>query len=207
MTGEVEFTYRYVDSAAAHTAAYLWEPVVAMLRSRNARRVLDVGCGNGSFAAHLDSCGFEVLGCDPSEDGVRVARLAHPKLNFLRWGVYDDPGALGEGKFDAVVAIEVIEHLLYPRYLPRISAKVLAESGTLVLTTPYHGYLKNLLLSLTNRWDTHWSPWWDGGHVKFWSRASLGRVLGEEGFAVEQFAGAGRIPWLWKSMIVAARRR
>src|SRR5262249_37524354 len=79
--------------------------------------------------------------------------------------------------------------------------------GHLIISTPYHGYLKNLFLALTNSWDAHLSPFWDGGHIKFWSYKTLSRLLNESGFRIVRFIGAGRLPFLWKSMIVVAQKR
>jgi hypothetical protein len=83
---------------------------------------------------------------------------------------------------------------------------VLKPGGYLVLSTPYHGYLKNLALSLTGKWDFHHSPLRDGGHIKFWSRKTLTELLETEGFHVTDFIGVGRIPYLWKSMVIVARK-
>jgi hypothetical protein len=82
----------------------------------------------------------------------------------------------------------------------------LKPDGYLVLTTPYHGYFKNLVLSILGKWDAHLSPLWEGGHIKFWSRATLTRLLAEANFEVIDFAGVGRVPYLWKSMVLVARR-
>ena len=73
------------------------------------------------------------------------------------------------------------------------------------MSTPYHGYLKNLALAMTGKLDGHFSVLWDGGHIKFFSRATLERMLTDQGFEVLAFAGAGRLPLLWKSMLVNAR--
>jgi 2-polyprenyl-3-methyl-5-hydroxy-6-metoxy-1,4-benzoquinol methylase len=168
--------------------------------------VLDLGCGNGALTAELAAAGFEVVGCDPCEQAIVAARLGHSTLKFHQMGVYDDPLPLQGATFDAVVSTEVIEHLFLPRSLPRFAARVLNPDGCLILTTPYHGYLKNLALAVAGRWDTHLSPDWDYGHVKFWSRPTLTRLLAEEGFVVSEFLGAGRIPYLWKSMILVCHR-
>jgi 2-polyprenyl-6-hydroxyphenyl methylase/3-demethylubiquinone-9 3-methyltransferase len=200
----IEPQYTYSNSGANHTAEYLFRPIVSLLAGSSARRVLDLGCGNGAFSQRLATAGFEVVGCDPSSAGIRIATESFPGLRFVRCGVYDDPRALGEAPFDAIVAAEVIEHLISPRHLPRFARELLKPGGILIVSTPFHGYLKNLAISLAGRWDRHWSPQWDGGHVKFWSRRTLGRVLEEEGFAVTAFRGAGRWPMFWKSMIVAA---
>jgi 2-polyprenyl-3-methyl-5-hydroxy-6-metoxy-1,4-benzoquinol methylase len=169
--------------------------------------VLDVGCGNGALAAGLAAAGFDVTGCDDDPGGVEVSRRVAPAARFEQVGVYDDPAKLGARDFDVAVSTEVIEHLFRPAALPQFAAAVLKTRGYLILTTPYHGYLKNLALSITNGWDRHFSALWDGGHIKFWSPATLTQLLGKEGFDVVQTTGAGRVRWFWKSMIVVARKR
>jgi 2-polyprenyl-6-hydroxyphenyl methylase/3-demethylubiquinone-9 3-methyltransferase len=66
--------------------------------------------------------------------------------------------------------------------------------------------LKNLALSIAGAWDAHHHPLVDGGHIKFWSRRTLAQLLSDEGFEEVAFQGAGRLPFLWKSMILMARR-
>ena len=124
----------------------------------------------------------------------------------MRAEVGGDPAQIPGGEFDAVVSTEVIEHLFLPRQLLDLAFARLRPGGFLLVTTPYHGYLKNLALALFNRWDSHWSPQWDGGHVKFWSRRTLTTLLEAQGFRVLEFRGAGRFPWLWKSMVLVAEK-
>jgi hypothetical protein len=54
--------------------------------------------------------------------------------------------------------------------------------------------------------DAHFTALWDGGHIKFWSRKTLAKLLAGVGFDVVDFAGCGRFPYLWKSMVMTARR-
>ena len=109
-------------------------------------------------------------------------------------------------EFDFVVSLETIEHLFDPRLFLRRAFEVLKPSGVLVLSTPYHGYLKNLALAVSGRLDSHFTALWDGGHIKFFSWPTLRTLLGEAGFVEIRFRGAGRFPLLWKSMLVSARR-
>lgn len=135
-------------------------------------------------------------------------RKNHPGINFYNLGVQDDasPVLATEGEaFDAVVSTEVVEHLFSPHLLPAFARQIMLEGGYLVISTPYHGYLKNLALSVFNKWDKHHTPLWHGGHIKFWSRKTLTQLLEENGFRVTAFHGAGRLPWLWKSMILVAQ--
>ena len=199
----------YDGAAPSCPHEYVAKPVLAALRADGAvSRVLDAGCGNGSFADLLRRSGYDVSGCDVSDTGIAQARANVPGVRFAVASVYDDLcAALGaERPFDAVIALEVIEHLYSPRaFLDRARA-ALRPRGLLVLSTPYHGYLKNLALAATGKLDAHFTALWDGGHIKFWSRRTLGAVLAERGFEPVSFHGAGRLPWLWKSMVVVARR-
>ena len=107
---------------------------------------------------------------------------------------------------DVVVSSEVIEHLYSPqRFLVNVGL-TLRSGGSIVLTTPYHGYLKNLALSLANAWDKHHTVAWEGGHIKFFSEKTLTAMLREAGYEQVVFSNAGRMLWLWKSMVCRAVR-
>ena len=177
--------YRH-DARPPCTSGYLVPIVLQACRAAGARRVLDLGSGNGTLCRALAEAGFAVVGLEPSASGIEAARRAVPAGTFHRGSVYDGPEGIPESDFDVVVSTEVVEHLFRP--------------------TPYLGYLKNLLLALANRWDSHHAPGWDGGHVKFWSRRTLTTLLEAQGFRVLEFRGAGRFPWLWKSMVLVAEK-
>ena len=185
---------------------YLLPTLVTLCQRLEAKRVLDLGCGNGALSHGLATAGFEVVGCDADAKGVAYARENRKSTaRFEVVSVYDKPQSLGRTDFDIVIAAEVIEHLFLPRHLPQFARGVLRPGGRLIVTTPYHGYLKNLALSIFDKWDHHHTALWDGGHIKFWSRATLRKLLEGDGFVVEDFMGVGRVPLLWKSMIMVAR--
>jgi 2-polyprenyl-3-methyl-5-hydroxy-6-metoxy-1,4-benzoquinol methylase len=197
--------YGWISTEPSRAHAYLWPSVARLLEGRVnvGDSILDIGCGNGFLAAELAKCGFRVSGIDASRDGVMLARRAYPDIRFEVASVYDDLSFLGT-KWDAVVSTEVIEHLYYPRKLLQGARRVLKPGGVLVLSTPYHGYVKNLALSVFDKWDEHHDVFWDGGHIKFFSQQSLSRMLLEEGFSSIEFCNAGRVRWLWKSMVCIA---
>ena len=82
----------------------------------------------------------------------------------------------------------------------------LCEPGALaIVSTPYHGYWKNLALSLVpGAWDRHHHPLSDHGHIKFWSIGTLRALLIQAGFRAVRFQRLGRVPALAKSMIAVA---
>jgi 2-polyprenyl-6-hydroxyphenyl methylase/3-demethylubiquinone-9 3-methyltransferase len=105
-----------------------------------------------------------------------------------------------------VLSLEVVEHVYAPRDYARTVFDVLSPGGVAIVSTPYHGYWKNLALALTGRMDRHFTALWDHGHIKFWSMTTLGELLREAGFVDIRFQRVGRVPALAKSMIAVARR-
>jgi 2-polyprenyl-3-methyl-5-hydroxy-6-metoxy-1,4-benzoquinol methylase len=151
--------------------------------------------------------GCTVVGIDLSEQGIAIARRLVPRGRFEVLAadatLIDD---LGEDPFDLIVSVEVVEHLYAPHAFAEGCFRALAPGGRFVLTTPYHGYVKNLALAVANMHDVHAHPLRQGGHIKFWSRATLTQLLEDTGFVDPQFRGAGRLPYLWKSMVMSADR-
>ena len=200
--------YGWSDAEGPESCGYIAPKILEILQRLKVGRVLDIGAGNGLLCSRLAASGYETVGVEYDAAGVEVAKRSHPGIPFYRFGVQDDPANLlaHEGPVDVVVSTEVVEHLFSPHLLPRYAAAVLKDGGYLIVTTPYHGYLKNLLLSLAGAWDKHHTPLWHGGHIKFWSRETLTELLNSNGFRVIEFAGVGRLPFLWKSMVFVARR-
>lgn len=170
--------------------------------------MLDAGCGDGNFTASLADAGFDMYGCDLSVSGIEIAR-SRGVGTFAHASIYEDllEPFSGVTAFDAVVAVEVIEHLYSPRVFVRRAEEALRPGGLLVLTTPYWGYLKNIVLAVTGRMDRSLTALWDGGHIKHWSRKTLTLLVEERSFSLVGFSGAGRrIPYLWNGMVMAFRK-
>jgi 2-polyprenyl-3-methyl-5-hydroxy-6-metoxy-1,4-benzoquinol methylase len=200
--------YGWEATDSPESCGYLAPKVLSILAGLGVHRVMDLGAGNGALCGDLAQAGYNVVGVEYDGQGVRMARTEHPNIPFYNYGVQDDPAELlrSEPPFDAVVSTEVIEHLFSPHLLPRYAAAVLRDGGYLVVTTPYHGYLKNLAIAALGKWDSHHDPLWHGGHVKFWSRPTLSTLLVENGFRIVTFGGVGRVPYLWKSMVLVAMK-
>jgi 2-polyprenyl-3-methyl-5-hydroxy-6-metoxy-1,4-benzoquinol methylase len=199
--------YGWQTPSGPESCGYITPQVLRILSDLKVKRVCDLGSGNGALVAELCKVGLYVAGVEYDKQGVDIAKQSQPNVNFYNLGVQDDASVVlaAEGTtFDAVVSTEVVEHLFSPHLLPVFARKILDTGGYLVLSTPYHGYLKNLALSLFNRWDSHHTPLWHGGHIKFWSQKTLTTLLESNGFKVVAFHGVGRLPWLWKSMILVA---
>lgn len=200
--------YGYPDDPAPRwDDDYVWQPIRRTLTTvPKGSRVLDLGCGNGLTAARMRDLGYDVCAVDPSTSGIETARKAHVGVRFE---VAEANATLVErvGTFCAVVSVEVIEHCCSPKKFVESARSAMRPNGLLVLTTPYHGYAKNLALAISGRWDAHLNPCWEGGHVKFFSPATITQLLEGAGFAIESIERVGRIPAVAKSMVVTARLR
>jgi len=193
------------ELTAAH--AYFMQPIIKMLPT-DGSPILDVGCGNGSFANYLIRIGYNVYGTDASDSGISIASITNPNRFYLQNLSTDDlPTELNGIQFRTIISTEVVEHLYDPRKYIQFCKSILEKSGggNLIISTPYHGYLKNLALSIFNAWDKHFTVLWDGGHIKFWSFKTLTQLLREYHFEIVSFKGCGRFPYFWKSMVINSK--
>jgi SAM-dependent methyltransferase len=105
-------------------------PLVAR-HARGARRVLDIGCGEGQVARHLAGLGAEVVGLDPTHGQVAVARQRAGGPRYLRARAEALP--CPSGAFDTVVLCLALEHVdAYETAIQEV-ARVLEPGGRFVL--------------------------------------------------------------------------
>jgi SAM-dependent methyltransferase len=112
-----------------HVVAY--EYVANLVRGK---RVLDAGCGEGYGADLLAEAAGEVVGVDLEADVVHRARERYPRVTFDIANLVSLP--YPDGSFDAVVSLQVIEHLHTPQEFLSQAKAVLSPGGLLVISTP-----------------------------------------------------------------------
>jgi len=201
--------YVYEDPELNASHEYLVPSLLEILGSlhlpQDRNRIFELGCGNGAVAEVLTRHGYQLNGVDVSVQGVEQAQRRYPHLSLQLGSAYDRL-ADTYGRFPVVVSLEVVEHLYDPRAFAQTLFDLVEPSGTAIVSTPYHGYWKNLAMALTGRLDHHFAALWDHGHIKFWSMATLRQLLQEAGFYSTTFRRVGRVPALAKSMIAIATK-
>lgn len=198
--------YKYLSKAGAHTQSYLLPTVVKMLSQYGQggeQRVFELGCGNGANAHEIAKLGYAITGVDPSAAGSKIASARDIDLHQ---GSTEEDLAEKYGTFLMVLSLEVAEHVFSPRLFAERIFDLLEPGGVAIISTPYHGYLKNLALAITGKMDGHFTALWEGGHIKFFSRETIGTLFRRAGMEEVGFERVGRIPQLAKSMICVYRK-
>jgi 2-polyprenyl-6-hydroxyphenyl methylase/3-demethylubiquinone-9 3-methyltransferase len=171
---------------------------------RPGMRVLDVGCGEGRFAAALIAAGAQVTGLDVAEEPLRRARERHGELELALVGEAG-PWPLADASFDLVWAGEVIEHVADTAAWLSELRRVLRSGGSLVLSTPANGPLELIAAALSRRsFAARFDPC--GEHLRFYSRATLTRLIEDFGFESVAVRSAGGLPGARAILLLRAVR-
>ncbi|HUB73684.1 MAG TPA: class I SAM-dependent methyltransferase [Solirubrobacteraceae bacterium] len=175
-----------------------------LARVNAGERVLDLGCGDGRFAAELAHAGAHVLGVDVAEEALRRARARHPRLELALLPA-DGPWPLRDASFDVVWAGEVIEHVADTAAWMSELRRVLRSGGRLLLSTPDNAPLSLLRAAL---WPRAFAARFDplGEHLRFYSARTLRALLSELGFEEIALRRAGGVPGARALLLAQARR-
>jgi SAM-dependent methyltransferase len=102
---------------------------------RQARTVLEIGCGDGAVLGMLARRGVDVTGVDAEPRALELARREFEERG-LRGSFYQSFDEIEERRYDAIVLAEVIEHVESPEEVLDVVGKHLEADGSFVLTTP-----------------------------------------------------------------------
>ncbi|MCB1256221.1 MAG: methyltransferase domain-containing protein [Microthrixaceae bacterium] len=170
-----------LDEDSSHRIINRW------VGSRTKARILDLGCSDGSIAAHLRADGHHVTGVDLIEhEGVteRVDRFLTADLDN---GLPSDL----DGPFDVIIAADVLEHVRKPEDLLTEIRPLLAKGGSLIVSVPNFGHWYPRIRTFFGVFDYDRRGILDSDHVRFFTRRSLERLLKNAGFSVIQRDATG----------------
>lgn len=137
-------------------------------------RLLEVGSATGFFLDEARRFGWEVMGIEPSRWAADYARCNF-NLDIIVKSIED--ATPPKGYFDAVVMLDVLEHLTDPKAVLKKIRRLLKDDGILYITTPD-------IESITSR--IFRNRWWGikRHHLYFFSRKTLKALLDKTGFEI-----------------------
>jgi len=157
--------------------------ILRALGDGHGRRALDVGAADGFLAELLTRQGWQVtaLERDPEQ-----AAKARGRCHEVIVADLDEAAPRLPGLFDAIVYGDVLEHLSDP--LPVLVAldRSLAPEGRVLVSVPNIAHLWVRLSLLLGRWDYVDRGILDRTHLRFFTRRSFVRFLGDAGLDIEE---------------------
>lgn len=174
--------YSYIERANSVLVGMLDEHVL----SKNPRaRVLDIGCGCGSTAAHVKKRYPDVhfTGVEPND---RAAELARESLDTVFNGIFEDWVAKAANEsFDAVVLSDVIEHVVDPvGFMRKLVEYPGVANATFLVSVPNCAVWYNRIRTALGKFDYTWSGLYDRTHLRFYTKRSVRDVLRYTGLEV-----------------------
>jgi methionine biosynthesis protein MetW len=149
-------------------------------------RVLDLGCGSGALGQYLR----HTKGC--SVDGVTLneAEAAHARPHYQHVVVdnletCDLLAAFADQRYNAIVCADVLEHLSRPERILAACRELLTPDGQLLISVPNAAYCGLIAELLQGEFRYREEGLLDRTHLRFFTRQSLTRFLGEQRWAID----------------------
>lgn len=183
-----------------------WDHPIALLRAENKLRapwvanelhnrfggpikVLDIGCGGGFLTNHLANVGHQVTGIDLSPSSLEAARQndTTKSVKYLTANAYSLP--FEDQTFDAVAAMDILEHVENPDQLIKEAGRVLRPGGLFFFHTFNRNILSYLMIIKGVEWFVKNTP--KNMHVYnlFITPKELKKKCREQGLHVETMLG------------------
>jgi 2-polyprenyl-3-methyl-5-hydroxy-6-metoxy-1,4-benzoquinol methylase len=177
---------------------------------RGGESLLDIGCGNGELILRASSRYKKLYGVDLIAHQVELSReranqAGIGSAEFLALNVDSEFWPYPDNCFDTVTCIAALSHVLDPYHTVRECWRVLRPDGQFVVQIPNIAYVRRRIQLLFGGLpNTSYRLGWDGGTLRYFTLASLKKLLEENGFQTIRTSGSGMFAGLrnwWPSLL------
>ncbi|MBP9150241.1 MAG: class I SAM-dependent methyltransferase [Rhodoferax sp.] len=176
---------------------------IAPMLPHDCGRVLELGCGSGATLAWLQQTGRAAYtaGVEISELAAQVARQHVGEVHCA--DMERTEVSFAGGKFDLVLCLDVLEHLVDPwAMVDRLVRQQLVPGGTIIVSVPNIRHFKVLLpLVFQGRWDYTEAGHLDRTHLRFFTRRSAIALLSHRHLSVPECHDTGFEGWSRKNLL------
>lgn len=200
-----KFYERYwKDKEVLEDFEYKWPKIIHFIPLQKNLNLLDFGCGKGTILQKILQINpdIKVTGVDISRNAIHHTKKLIPKQSFIviREG---EKLPFKNGSFDFITALDVLEHIYDTELIFSELTRVLKPAGKILLTVPYYGLIKNLIIALF-AFDFVYTP--RTPHIRFYTKKSLLKEIEGARLSVKKFGYYGRFFPLSRGMFCLAEK-
>jgi 2-polyprenyl-3-methyl-5-hydroxy-6-metoxy-1,4-benzoquinol methylase len=147
------------------------------------KRVLDVGCGDGTWGVLLSQKGIEVTGI---ERDVQLSSIANKRLNKVFTADIEQLSLpFAKGYFDCLLYADALEHVVDPLKVLKYHGSFLSDKGYILASIPNIRYYKVInQLVFCGVFDYVKSGILDGSHLRFFTLTNIRELFESAGFEI-----------------------
>jgi len=160
--------------------------VLDLLGELQGGKALDVGCGRGLIMDRLQDAGFDVCGCDLSNETIN--RLASEGRDVFLCDIERDDIP---GKYDIVLCLEVLQQVFDPMQVVEKMKSALTENGRLIISVPNELHLLSRLKLLVGR--SHLGHF-EESHIRLFAPRRAAQLFERTGLETEKVISVPVVP-------------
>ncbi len=159
--------------------------------------ILDIGCGGGLISEPMARLGASVTAIDAGEKNIAVAKLHAQKSGLdidYRCTSVEELSEQNEEKFDAILALEIVEHVADLDLFIKSASKLLKPNGIIILSTLNRTAKSYALAIIGAEYILRWLPIGTHTWKKFLRPSELCRTLENNGVEICELTGMAMHP-------------
>jgi hypothetical protein len=168
--------------------------------------VLGIGQGALPLCLDLHSAGYTVAVMNPNENSTANPGELTPAYRFHSPIIEFGRDQTKTVNFNMAIIIESGKPFLNLSTLIEFATSRLQSGSVILLSIPYHSYLKNLLITMSQWWNLFYPAARLDNPMQYWSRKNLKTLLELNGLSIIEHIGVRSPSLQWEALIIVARK-